>query len=54
MFVKALKGIGYTGYLCYEFCHPCLGENHELEGIAEVKRQAQLAERYMQKLIQSA
>jgi sugar phosphate isomerase/epimerase len=53
-FVKALKEIGYTGYLCYEFCHPCLGESHELEGLAEVKRQAQLAQRYMQKLTQSA
>jgi len=50
-FVKALEEIGYTGYLTYEFCHPCLGEEHELEGVEEVKRQAQLAQRYMQGLV---
>jgi sugar phosphate isomerase/epimerase len=50
-FIKALKEVSYTGYLTYEFCHPCLGENHELEGVEEVKRQAHLAQRYMQGLI---
>jgi len=50
-FVKALKGIGYQGYLTFEFCHPCLGENHELEGVEAVKRQVALAQRYMRKLI---
>jgi len=50
-FVKALKEIGYQGYLCYEFCHPCLGENHELEGLEEVKRQVSLAQRYMRRLV---
>jgi sugar phosphate isomerase/epimerase len=50
-FVAALKAIGYTGHLAYEFCHPCLGENHELLGLAEVERQVALAARYMLKLI---
>jgi sugar phosphate isomerase/epimerase len=50
-FVRALKGIGYQGYLSYEFCHPCLGPNHELEGVEEVKRQAALAQRYLRQLI---
>jgi len=50
-FVKALKEIGYTGYLSYEFCHPCLGENHQLEGIEAVARQTELARSYMKKLI---
>ena len=50
-FVKALRKIGYDGYLCYEFCHPCLDENHELEGVDEVARQTELAQRYMRKLI---
>jgi len=50
-FVKALRGIGYNGYLTYEFCHPCLGEKHELEGIEEVKRLVQLAQRYMRDVI---
>jgi len=50
-FVKALREIGYRGYLCYEFCHPCLGENHELLGLDEVRDQVALAARYMRKLI---
>jgi len=49
-FVKALKEIGYEGYLCYEFCHPCLGEDHELEGLEAVAAQVELAQRYMKKL----
>lgn len=50
-FIKALEQIGYQGYLCYEFCHPCLGENHELLGLDEIVRQVSLAARYMRKLI---
>jgi sugar phosphate isomerase/epimerase len=50
-FVTALKGIGYTGYLTYEFCHPCLGKSHELLGLDEVKNQVSLAQRYMRKLV---
>jgi sugar phosphate isomerase/epimerase len=50
-FVKALKEIGYEGYLCYEFCHPCLGENRELLGLDEVTRQVELAASYMRKLV---
>jgi sugar phosphate isomerase/epimerase len=50
-FVKALKEIGYDGYLCYEFCHPCLGEEHELLGLEEVTRQVALAARYMKALV---
>ncbi len=50
-FVRTLKDIGYQGYLCYEFCHPCLGEKHELMGLDEVTRQVGLAARYMKALI---
>ncbi|UCC68578.1 MAG: sugar phosphate isomerase/epimerase [Armatimonadota bacterium] len=50
-FIKALKEIGYQGYLCYEFCHPCLGENHELLGVEEVAEQVALAQRYMRNLV---
>jgi sugar phosphate isomerase/epimerase len=50
-FVRVLKEIGYSGYLSYEFCHPCLGEHHELEGVDAVLRQVELAGRYMRKLI---
>ncbi len=50
-FVKALKEIGYQGYLTYEFCHPCLGDHHELEGLEAVAKQAELACRYMKGLL---
>jgi sugar phosphate isomerase/epimerase len=50
-FIAAMKGIGYTGHIAYEFCHPCLNEQHELEGLAEVERQVELACRYMTTLI---
>jgi sugar phosphate isomerase/epimerase len=50
-FVDALKEIGYQGYLCYEFCHPCLGPNHELLGLDEVMKQVELAARYMNGLV---
>ncbi len=53
-FVQALAQQGYRGYLCYEFCHPCLGENHELLGLDEVKRQVSLAQRYMRRLVEAA
>jgi len=53
-FVRALKGIGYTGYLTYEFCHPCLDEHHQLEGLEAVARQAELACQYMRKVIEQA
>ncbi len=50
-FVDALKRIGYQGYLCYEFCHPCLGEDHELQGLEAVAEQVRLAQKYMRKLV---
>ncbi len=50
-FVAALRDTGYQGYLTYEFCHPCLGDNHELAGLDEVARQVELAARYMKKLV---
>jgi sugar phosphate isomerase/epimerase len=50
-FLKALAETGYQGYLCYEFCHPCLGPNHELMGLEEVKRQVSLAQRYLRGLM---
>lgn len=50
-FVKALKEVGYKGYLCYEFCHSCLDENHNLLGVEGVAEQVALAARYMRKLV---
>ena len=53
-FVKALKEIGYTGYLCYEFCHPCLDERHEPAGIDRVHEQVALALEFMLDTLQQA
>ncbi|MBN1458639.1 MAG: sugar phosphate isomerase/epimerase [Armatimonadetes bacterium] len=50
-FVKALKEIGYTGYVCYELCHPCLSREHELLGLEQVARQVALAAQYMKNLV---
>ena len=49
-FVKALKEIGYTGYLCYEFCHPALVD-HTLQGLDFILKQVSMAARYMRKLV---
>jgi sugar phosphate isomerase/epimerase len=53
-FVKALRGIGYDGYLCYEFCHPCLDGRHEPAGIERVDEQVRMAAEYMKGLIAEA
>jgi len=53
VFIKALKEIGYEGYINYEFCHPAL-QDHEPAGIEYVDRQAAYAVEYMKKLIESA
>jgi len=53
-FVQALKEIGYGGYICYEFCHPCLDENREVAGIERVDEQVRMAAEYMSRLIAEA
>jgi len=50
-FVKALKEIGYNGYLSYEFCHSPLDENREVAGIERVHEQVVYAKEYMNNLI---
>lgn len=50
-YIKALKEIGYNGYINYEYCHPAL-ENHEVQGIEYVDKQAKYALEYMRGLIQ--
>jgi len=51
-YIKALKEIGYNGYINYEYCHPAL-ENHEVQGIEYVDKQAKYALEYMRALIQT-
>lgn len=50
-FVKALRSIGYDGYLSFEFCHPALDARGELQGLAYVDEQAQLAYEYLRDLL---
>jgi sugar phosphate isomerase/epimerase len=50
-FVRALKAIGYDGYLCYEFCHPALNRRHDLEDTAYIDVQTQRAFDYLRDLM---
>lgn len=50
-FIKALKEIGYKGYLSYELCHPFVPQNHELGTLEQVDEQVKLAKEYMRELI---
>jgi sugar phosphate isomerase/epimerase len=52
-FVKALKGIGYDGFLNFEYCHNVLDTQHNMMGIEQVDEQAQLAIEYFKSLIGS-
>jgi sugar phosphate isomerase/epimerase len=51
-FIRALKEIGYDGYLAFEFCHPAL-RHHDLQGLAFIDEQTQLAAEYMRNLLLS-
>lgn len=53
VFIKALREIGYDGYINYEFCHPAL-RDHQAAGIDYIDEQAAYALEYIRKLIQSA
>jgi sugar phosphate isomerase/epimerase len=50
-FVKALKGIGYDGFLDFEYCHNVLDTKHNMMGIEQVDEQAQLAVEYFKGLL---
>ena len=50
-FLKAMKGIGYSGYMSYELCHPLPLENGEKVGIEFVDRCAENACKFMKGLI---
>jgi sugar phosphate isomerase/epimerase len=50
-FVKAMKEIGYQGYVGYELCHPLPLVNGQTVGIDYVDQSAQLAAEYMRGLI---
>lgn len=52
-FIKALKEIGYNGYMSYEFCHSPLNENREVAGIERVHEQVQYAREYTSNLFKN-
>jgi sugar phosphate isomerase/epimerase len=53
-FVKLLRGMGYDGYACYEFCHPAVDAQHNPANIDYVHEQAALAVEYMREQIAGA
>ncbi|HEX2033821.1 MAG TPA: sugar phosphate isomerase/epimerase family protein [Chloroflexota bacterium] len=51
VFVRALKEVGYDGYLSYEFCHPAMDARHEMQGLERVDEQTRLAFHYLRDLL---
>lgn len=49
-FVEAMAGIGYEGYLCFEYCHLALDERHEIQGRDFVDDQVHMAAEYFRNL----
>jgi sugar phosphate isomerase/epimerase len=54
MFVKAMKDIGYEGYIGFELCHPLPVVNGQTVGIEFVDENAELAAEYMRGLIRAS
>ena len=50
-FVRWMQEVGYDGYLCYEFCHPAVDENHNPAGIDFVHGHAAMALEFMRGII---
>lgn len=50
-FIRAMKEIGYDGYINYELCHPVLNEQHEHAGLELVDHYVECAGEYMRNLI---
>jgi len=53
-FVRAMKEIGYDGYVCFEYCHLALNERNEVQGRDFVDAQAALFLEYFGELLQQA
>jgi sugar phosphate isomerase/epimerase len=52
-FVRAMRAIGYRGYLSYELCHPLPVVNGKTVDIEYAHQNAQLAAEFMRDLIKS-
>ncbi len=53
-FVRAMREIGYRGFVGYELCHPLPVVNGETVGIEYAEKNAQLACEYMRRLIRES
>jgi sugar phosphate isomerase/epimerase len=53
-FIRAMKDIGYSGYIGYELCHPLPVLNGQTAGIDYVDENARLAAEYMRGVFQTA
>jgi sugar phosphate isomerase/epimerase len=52
-FVRAMREIGYQGYLSYELCHQLPVENGRTVGIEFADRNAELAAQFMRQILNS-
>jgi len=52
-FVRAMKEIGYRGYIGYELCHPLPKVGGQTVGVEYAEKNAQMAAEFMRELIQS-
>jgi hypothetical protein len=52
-FVRAMRGIGYEGYMSYELCHPLPVVDGQAVDIGYAHQNAQLAAEFMRDLIES-
>lgn len=50
-FIRAMREIGYSGYLSYELCHPLPVVNDQTVGIEFAEKNAQLSAEFMRGLI---
>ncbi|HIU34056.1 MAG TPA: hypothetical protein IAB02_05785, partial [Candidatus Pullichristensenella excrementigallinarum] len=53
MFIKALKDIGYAGYINYEFCHMPFRNGKVLGFNDYIENQIRLAQKYFRNLIET-
>ncbi len=53
-FVKAMKEIGYSGYMSYELCHPLPVVNGKTVGVEFAEKNAKLAAEFMKGIIAEA
>ncbi len=54
VFIKTLKEIGYTGYICYEFCHMPFRNGKVLGYDDYIDDQIRLAQKYFRDLVDNA